>query len=1136
MVDRKTTIAIADLFEQRLKQIEIDKRRSTETPVPPPTASEKVAYHVIEKDGLPTAIVELQGRKVLRTIEPDSDEGKRILEQSLQTRSINVKSVLSSRVQEASDPAVEQLFARAQEVAAVCGPFNPQELVPERKGTLRPEPSPKFSWVTNQPLRQAVLSRLATQCTIQTHEEKVHWLLSRDNRNLILRRLKDEGRLNEVLDGLLPPTDRFGTMLRLLLRHGAELSLTDLDREDLVALAAAMETTLDVGLPQPDMAEVRNLMGIDEFLAEYDVLLEKGFVGRQQELSLLQAFIANSDPPPHSQGWTGQVLTGLGGSGKSTLLAKFAHDIFKEQKATIAILDFDRPGISANDPYWLEQEICRQVGHQYPETAEFLRRRRREERSFRGLSVDTVVQSSPDAAEDERASRSIIFSVREALEQVHAENRPFLLVLDTFEQVEERDTSARVLEWLRNLGTTLDPTKLKVIFSGRLYESHQALLERQSHVQSIELGELQPPDAAELLSRHGVPEATVLRLINSDVLPRRPLELTLLAKMTTDLDKTIDELEKELTEGGEAAKELFAGLVYRRVLRRLGDGVAQELAYPGLVLRYVTVELIQEVLVPALEIAPLDAVEAARALDALASCGWLVYRRNGEVWHRSDLRRSTLKAMIAKEPEKAARISKQAVSFFEARTDERDRAEAIYHQLMLMREPADGDSFELGELKRANQLIGGNASDLPPAAATLMKFAVNGSVTAAEVESLPKRYLDAAYLEAGKQLVQSRQFGKAMRLFARRGATAGSSLDGWEVDTLFATVSWDRLTEPVATGMVTQRPTLQSITEVLYPRAILSPEAFSSYPFNQTLREATRDERLMQREMIGPEGHERLRRLVISLICRAAEDFVDTDKESIHRLASEVGKLTQPVSPVTARRFALLDRALSGSASRSTLSFSMRTIKLDSLWLNSLRDYLTIVINKFELPTNLETLLDDVQNVLKKDTAGMTGRRLLADVDSLSTEEGERRNIPLEVNTDNTSTEEALRYFRGPDPEFRDPCRFALLEAFPDRSARCELSGIISSVLPFKVVDLEPETFADALTADPESALEIYVELVDRAWSLGNLVRAAIKNRSSRTLDQVLSAYTRWDDAMNKTIVRGFSPIAPSSSHTMQTS
>jgi len=42
-------------------------------------AAEEISYHAVEKDGVVTAIWEMQGRKHLRTIDPRSRQGQDIL-------------------------------------------------------------------------------------------------------------------------------------------------------------------------------------------------------------------------------------------------------------------------------------------------------------------------------------------------------------------------------------------------------------------------------------------------------------------------------------------------------------------------------------------------------------------------------------------------------------------------------------------------------------------------------------------------------------------------------------------------------------------------------------------------------------------------------------------------------------------------------------------------------------------------------------------------------------------------------------------------------------------------------------------------------------------------------------------------
>ena len=45
----------------------------------PPASTEDITYHAVEKDGVVTAIWEMQGRKHLRTIDPRSRQGQDIL-------------------------------------------------------------------------------------------------------------------------------------------------------------------------------------------------------------------------------------------------------------------------------------------------------------------------------------------------------------------------------------------------------------------------------------------------------------------------------------------------------------------------------------------------------------------------------------------------------------------------------------------------------------------------------------------------------------------------------------------------------------------------------------------------------------------------------------------------------------------------------------------------------------------------------------------------------------------------------------------------------------------------------------------------------------------------------------------------
>ena len=62
-----------------------------------PAATEEISYHAVEKDGVVTAIWEMQGRKHVRTIDPRSRQGQDILRLYRAGRSQRSSLVISRR-------------------------------------------------------------------------------------------------------------------------------------------------------------------------------------------------------------------------------------------------------------------------------------------------------------------------------------------------------------------------------------------------------------------------------------------------------------------------------------------------------------------------------------------------------------------------------------------------------------------------------------------------------------------------------------------------------------------------------------------------------------------------------------------------------------------------------------------------------------------------------------------------------------------------------------------------------------------------------------------------------------------------------------------------------------------------------
>ena len=1036
----------------------------------------------------------------------------------------------------------DTLTQQAEERAAVSGRFDPADLV---------------TFIEQDTIRQQTLSQLAASCTIETVDGKVQWLLTQNCRKDTLKSLVRSERLTTVLSQPLPITDAFGTMLRAVLTEGDTLSLSNRSSADLQAISAATEAINDTGLPRPDPAQIRKLLLKDTLLADYEVLLNDQFVGRQEELNQLNQFVQLGSTGVGYSGWSGLVLTGVGGVGKSTLLAKFAEETVARQQATLILLDFDRPGIDPNDRYWLEMEMTRQVGLQYPELAESLRKLRSARRQQRQHDLPTTVyqqsaiaKNLTERVEMARGQQSVVADMRQLVQGTDSESRdslppvevvprvasqrPYLLVLDTFEEVMQQDLAGSMLEWLVTIGDALRPVPLLVIFSGRLFGEDHDELKNWGVSQFIELTELDRRQAEQMLLNLGVAKPMAKRLSSSSLFPRRPLELRLLAKIATrESTASIDELEAEIRQGGAAAKDLFTGIVYKRLLQRIDDknAVIRELAYPGLVLRYVTPALIEQVLVPAMGL-DLTLLSPADVLDKLASYGWLASRQASgdaqEVWHRRDLRRSILPLILAQEPDKARRISEAAVVFFASKAG-KEGAEGLYHRLLLMRTHQDGDSFDLADLKQASPFIKGDIADLPKPARVLFRFATEGRVQSMDVDYLPNRYLAGAYQKTGRRLVNSREFMKAYQLL-KRGQEAGIAYtrthvnpdEDWETETLFATASWTELTDALAKTKPDPAGTATSLLRVvtwLYPAVLVRPGLRIPDETTRLLTDATQSEKMVSDALTSPDGTLFITYLSLGLVLQYARSLLDPEARSrVGRIVAQAGQQSFVGKSARLSRKVILLSLLSDQPAES-FSIAPSTIRINADWINQLASIQPAGVTD----DTQQTLIRETSNALGTGLKGKqrTVRRLLRTIDALYQEREQWQQVHYRFG-DFQTADDCLALFRGPDSEFRDPCRFALLDAYPDAASRRQLGALFQSVVGLDLIDLVPDVFAESLAPDPEHGLESYVELADRTWQLGELLRRAAAERPhAQKLQQVLEAYERWDSAF-KAVIKTF--------------
>ena len=390
------------------------------------------------------------------------------------------------------------------------------------------------------------------------------------------------------------------------------------------------------------------------------------------------------------------IIEGLGGLGKSTLLAKFVldHALDQARPFPFAYLDFDRAGIDPDRPRQLLIEIARQVRLQFPSATEALDRLIEDIRAER-VDRPSELESAADSIKDP-FSRFVEILREHA---THGE-RAFLLVLDTLEVVQwSTRTMERVAELVDEFRRK-DLYELKLVASGRA-DVPELRRARGLSVPSLHetLRPLSVSDAMKMATALGQGamggdwkeawSAAIAGSESDDEARRDPLAVRvavdLLVQGKTDRNALAEEIRKA---GGGTSDDFVAWVYQKRIVDHVRDPLARKLAWPGLVVRRVTVEIARELLAGLCGISPED---AARAVNALGQEIWMVTQEGNALRHRPDLRARTLPLMRKKDPKRFDQVASAAVAYYGShrQRSREDRAEWIYHRLLVGERPAD---------------------------------------------------------------------------------------------------------------------------------------------------------------------------------------------------------------------------------------------------------------------------------------------------------------------------------------------------------------------------------------------------------------------------------------------------------------
>ncbi|HEY7816645.1 MAG TPA: hypothetical protein VIG29_00395, partial [Vicinamibacteria bacterium] len=553
----------------------------------------------------------------------------------------------------------------------------------------------------------------------------------------------------------------------------------------------------------PAEAEVLAEIERKSLLDPFRRLVARGFFGRESELDQLRSFVGVLAPTLlrskiqalnsrflrwfHARDEAPLLIYGPGGIGKSTLIAQFIVEHLEvpaRYRFPFAYLDFERPSITALEPMTLVIEAIRQLKLQYPDLREDLTRlqdrsrgeaarQTADERSLRELRE---LDGSPEEAREKarwirsnrlRRERRLFKELARLLGRASGgDPAPFLMVLDSFERTQYKSYLhlSRMWRLFEALGS--EYPMLRVVVSGRAPVKGLKIKRREP--QALPIREFGEAAATEFLVRRSSLNPRIARKLVGEY-GGNPLTLNLLARLGEE--RPLEEKKPKKSWSGflgrnqnHCDRELVQALLYERLLGQIRNREILPLANPGLVLRRITPEIIQQVLAPYCKLDVPTRARAEQLFLELERHVDLVDRIEPDVLgHRPEVRGMMLKLLEKDDPSMVAAIEKAAVGYYGGKTGPQARAEEIYHRLRL-KEPLTIINFRW-EPGVDRYLSEDDLAEIPEAArpfvaSKLGSIAVNEVVEAAEDQS----YREASVTRQAADLIADGHFDEALEL------------------------------------------------------------------------------------------------------------------------------------------------------------------------------------------------------------------------------------------------------------------------------------------------------------------------------------------------------------------------------------
>lgn len=587
-------------------------------------------------------------------------------------------------------------------------------------------------------------------------DQRICFMMRDDVRKVVLKRMIEAGTLEDVMTsnkGIVLDSEILLQRIFTQCLENRVPNINTMNLQELNALLRVSEWFDESTFPLPSRKVILRTIEMFEMLAPFKHLngqymngsFVEQFRGRKNELALLRKYVGVIEPQGtmeviqrYYQSYIEPVINwdkkppllifGLGGVGKSTLLAKFLLDHVQAHtidRFPFVYLDFDRQSLNANEPETLLIESSRQLSVQYGDVDEL---------AVLFSNFHTKWKDVPLGSTKEKSTKSIRINadadsqnIRHARENMvnefvmllerlsKIEKKPFLIVLDTFEEVQYKG-----IECVRQLYDFMQQFQakyplLRVVVAGRAPVTG-------IKTQEMELGDLDPEAATSFLEKLGITEVDEVKVILSKV-KGNPLALKLAAELIKSSGKeeleqlTLSKKKFMIFEGRLPAIEI-QGILYRRILAHVHNPNVRKLAHPGLVLRKITADLILNVLAKPCNL-DIETIDEAEELFAEMSkeVSLIIQVDSSTIRHRSDLRKVMLTLIKEDNPSVVKEIHERAANYYQNMEGVAARAEEFYHRLSLNESPRILDSRWIDGIQ--NYLLG-SMDELPPKAQTFL--------------------------------------------------------------------------------------------------------------------------------------------------------------------------------------------------------------------------------------------------------------------------------------------------------------------------------------------------------------------------------------------------------------------------------